>query len=167
MKTSNLNKAHMLSFLLTTGPGWAGLSWRFSTQGAFLGAGGEGGGWQQPLWIYVSLCSAQTCLSHISSKESISQMCTTVSHNYIRAQWQLAITWKLKRGREKENRGWERENAHLCMRVYTDMHCVDSNITYQRLYLPCVFNDFFSVLSPYMMSIWCVFSSAVLKWLLS
>lgn len=45
-------------------------------------------GWQQPLWIYVSLCSAQTCLAHISSKESISQMCTTVSHNYIRAQWQ-------------------------------------------------------------------------------
>lgn len=50
------------------------------------------GGWQQPLWIYVSPCSAQTCLAHISSKESISQMCTTVSHNYIRAQWQLAMT---------------------------------------------------------------------------
>lgn len=25
MKTSNLNKAHMLSFLLTTGPVWAGV----------------------------------------------------------------------------------------------------------------------------------------------
>lgn len=50
------------------------------------------GGGAQPLWIYVSLCSAQTCLTHISSKESISQMCTTVSHNYIRAQWQLAMT---------------------------------------------------------------------------
>lgn len=30
----------MLSFLLTTGTGWAGLSWRFGTQGAFHRAGG-------------------------------------------------------------------------------------------------------------------------------
>lgn len=34
----------MLSFLLTTGAGWAGLSWRFGTQGAFHKAGGVGVG---------------------------------------------------------------------------------------------------------------------------
>lgn len=90
MKTSNLNKAHMLSFLLTTEPGCAGLSRQFSTQGAFHRAEGREAGRNHS--GYTSLCSAQTCLAHISSKESISQMCTTVSHNYIRTQWQLAMT---------------------------------------------------------------------------
>lgn len=57
-----------------------------------LPQGWGGGVAETTLDIRLSLCSAQTCLAHISSKESISQMCTTVSHNYIRAQWQLAMT---------------------------------------------------------------------------
>lgn len=95
------------------GPGWAG---------GFVPRGPSARlGWLAATTLDIHL--SQTGLTHISSKESISQMCTTVSHNYIRAQWQLAMTWKRKKERERE----EVERECSSMQVWTGIVVIVKN----------------------------------------
>lgn len=72
--------------------------------GASHRAGGRGGGTTQDVYIHFALslihCTAWTRLSHFSSVESISQMCTTVSCNYIRGP--VAVSHDVR----AERSGW-------------------------------------------------------------
>lgn len=69
-----------------------------------------------------SLSSTGSCLTHISSKESISQMCTIVCHNYIKAWWRLAMTW-----------GWKRDVGEmLCWCMSTQIYvCLVGNMNFR------------------------------------